>query len=375
MAGIYIHIPFCRQACHYCDFHFSVNLETKEKMVDAIITEIGMRKNYLDNEVIHTIYFGGGSPSLLEKKHFDKLFDKLYSEFHIDADTEITLEANPDDLTLEKITELKSTPVNRLSIGVQSFADSDLKWMNRLHTADQAISSVKAAQQEGFNNISIDLIYGLPELTNEQWDDNLSEAFDLEIQHLSCYSLTVEPKTALASLIRKGKSKNIDEESAAVHFEMLMARIQKEGWQHYEISNFCKEGLHSRHNSSYWSGEKYLGIGPSAHSFDGSSRQWNIANNNQYLREIGKGISPCEHEILSPVQRINEYIMTSLRTMWGLDLKKVHTGYGENYSAPLIATGNKLKENGWLNLEDEKFILTDSGKLIADRIILELIFD
>jgi oxygen-independent coproporphyrinogen-3 oxidase len=375
MAGIYIHIPFCRQACHYCDFHFSVNLETKEKMVDAIIAEIEMRKNYLDNEVIHTIYFGGGSPSLLEKNHLDKIFDALHSMYQIDADAEITLEANPDDLTPEKIAALKGTPVNRLSIGIQSFYDSDLRWMNRLHTAEQAITSVKAAQQEGFNNISIDLIYGLPELTNQQWDDNLSKAFNLNIQHLSCYSLTVEPKTALASFIKKGISKNISEESAATQFEMLMARIKKEGWQHYEISNFCREGLHSRHNSSYWKGEKYLGIGPSAHSFNGSSRQWNIANNHQYLSGIEKGISPFEHEILSPVQRINEYIMTSLRTMWGLDLKKVYSGYGENYIAPLIATGNKLKENGWLNLEDDKLILTDSGKLVADRIVLELMFN
>lgn len=372
MAGIYLHIPFCKQACHYCDFHFSVKQEMKEQMITAILKETALQQNYLNGELISSIYLGGGTPSLLNQKELASLFEQLHRYFNIDANAEITLEANPDDLTTEKIAELIQLPINRLSIGVQSFAAADLKWMNRAHNATQAVQSVKASQDAGFENISIDLIYGLPESSGDQWDDNLEKAFALNVQHLSCYCLTVEPRTALAHFILSGKSKPVNEEQSARQFEKLQRQMRERQWKHYEISNFsCDESHISQHNTSYWQGKKYLGLGPAAHSFDGVSRQWNIANNHQYIAAIEKGNCPAEKETLSPVQKINERIMTELRTMWGLRIADFEPGIADllrNRSHQFIAT--RLAE-----LKNDTLLLTDEGKLIADRIILELMLD
>lgn len=373
MAGIYIHIPFCRQACHYCDFHFSVKQEGREKIVFSLIKEMELQQDYLQREEINTIYLGGGTPSLLSQGELERIFDGLHHYFNIDKHAEITLEANPDDLTIKKIEALKLSPVNRLSIGIQSFFDTDLKWMNRAHSSQQALSSVKDAQAAGFNNVSIDLIYGLPDSNVDQWKENLSQAFELNVQHLSCYCLTIEPRTALASFIKSGKSKNVDDELSATQFEMLISKSREAGWQHYEISNFCKPDFFSRHNAAYWTGQKYLGLGPSAHSYNGISRQWNISHNYKYAEAIENGIVPFEDEILTPTQQLNERIMTSLRTMWGLDLTKVHHDFGKDPSTRIHTIAKKFEGSGHILFKDQHIQLTDHGKLIADRIILELI--
>lgn len=372
MAGLYIHIPFCRQACHYCDFHFSVNLETKAKLVDALIREMDLNKNYLGQETIETIYFGGGTPSLLEENELQAIFDQIYKQFNISNTAEITLEANPDDLTTEKITSLLKLPVNRLSIGIQSFFDEDLQWMNRAHNSLQALQAVRSVQDAGFNNISIDLIYGLPESTIMAWDNNIDKALALDVQHISCYCLTVEPRTALAHFIATKKIKPADEETAAMQFEKLMLRMQESNWLQYEISNFaCNEKHISRHNAAYWQGKKYLGTGPAAHSFNGTTRQWNVSNNQQYIRAIDIGVVPFEMESLNATQRINEKIMTQLRTSWGLNL----TQFESSVTEKIIACSTPFIKDEFVNLEHQVLMLTQRGKLIADRIILELMLE
>ena len=371
MAGIYIHIPYCRQACHYCDFHFSPDQRTKPAFLDALLSELELQSNYLNGEKIETIYFGGGTPSLLSNSELKKIFDTLSQFYSINSDAEITMEANPDDLSEEKISELKSSPVNRLSIGVQSFFDEDLRWMNRAHNQQQARTCIKQARDAGFENISIDLIYGLPESTNDKWVENLKTAFDLNIRHLSCYCLTVEPRTALAHFISIGKSKAPKEVQGAQQFEILMKKIKEHGWMHYEISNFaCNAKFISQHNSAYWQRKKYLGLGPSAHSFNGTSRQWNVANNHKYIESISRGIIPFEREELTATQRINERIMTELRTIWGLKI----SDFGWPISDLLEEKSHPFIKDGFLKLYDNVIGLTDSGKLIADKIALELIF-
>jgi oxygen-independent coproporphyrinogen-3 oxidase len=372
MAGIYIHIPFCKQACNYCDFHFSINHELKEKVTVAILKEMELQKNYLSSEPIQSIYFGGGTPSLLSKKELQQIFNRLHQLFNIENSAEITLEANPDDLTAEKIAELQSCGINRLSIGIQSFYNKDLRWMNRVHTAEQAESAVKLSQDMGFNNISIDLIYGLPHSTTDEWEENLNKAFELNIQHLSCYSLTVEPRTPLAAFIKKGKVQDLKEELTATQFELLMKTAYENGWIHYEISNFCRENYYSKHNASYWTGEKYLGLGPSAHSFNGLTRQWNISNNHKYLIALKDEKVPFKIESLSITQQFNEYIITSLRTMWGTDLEKIKNRFNATYSNEVILKAKKFENSGSLLCSDKKISLTNKGKLLADRIILEL---
>ncbi len=372
MAGIYIHIPFCKQACTYCDFHFSINHELKEKVTVAILKEMELQKNYLSSEPIQSIYFGGGTPSLLSKQELQQIFNRLHQLFNIENSAEITLEANPDDLTAEKIAELQSCGINRLSIGIQSFYNKDLRWMNRVHTAEQAESAVKLSQDMGFNNISIDLIYGLPHSTTDEWEENLNKAFELNIQHLSCYSLTVEPRTPLAAFIKKGKVQDLKEELTATQFELLMKTAYENGWIHYEISNFCRENYYSKHNASYWTGEKYLGLGPSAHSFNGLTRQWNISNNHKYLIALKDEKVPFKVESLSITQQFNEYIITSLRTMWGTDLEKIKNRFNATYSNEVILKAKKFENSGSLLCSDKKISLTNKGKLLADRIILEL---
>ena len=371
LAGVYIHIPFCKQACTYCNFHFTTSLRRKNELVAALLGEIELRKHYLGKEFIETIYFGGGTPSLLDIHDLEPLVQKVFSTFSVNSAVEITIEANPDDITEAKLNEWNAAGVNRLSIGVQSFFEQDLRWMNRAHTAEEALRSLEAAMKY-FDNITIDLIYGMPSSTNEKWNRNVDRTIALGIPHVSCYALTVEPKTPLDKMIRTHEVPNVNPDHQSEQFLLLMHWMNDAGYEHYEISNFAKPGFRSRHNSSYWQGEKYIGIGPSAHSFDKISRQWNVSNNHVYIDSIKKGIVPCEKEILTPVQKLNEYVMTSLRTIEGLDLTRV---VDPTLIHELKIASTKFIERG-LMVEDNKHLrLTQNGKLVADGIAAELFFD
>lgn len=374
MPGIYIHIPFCKQACHYCDFHFSTSLKNKDAFVDALLLEIELRKDFFNTNskpVIDTIYFGGGTPSLLSRDDLFRIFNQIAKHFSVAPHAEITLEANPDDITLQKLRELKQTPVNRLSIGVQSFRDEHLKYMNRAHNAFQGITSIIQSQEAGFENITIDLIYGFPELSNEQWQKNLDTACSLNLPHISSYCMTVEPKTAMDSFIKKGTQKPMNEEQAAVQFEMLVNTLKANGYEQYEISNFCKSNRYSKHNSNYWKGEKYLGLGPSAHSYNEETRQWNVANNAVYIKEIQAGKIPFESETLTMEQRYNEYILTTLRTVWGSDLNHLEL-LGKSFLDHCMNESKVYENSGDLIQKDNHLYLTEKGKLLADRIASDL---
>ncbi|MGB3947774.1 MAG: radical SAM family heme chaperone HemW [Bacteroidia bacterium] len=371
MAGIYIHIPFCKQACHYCDFHFSTSLKNKDSILSALKKEIELQKNYFsdtENAKINTIYFGGGTPSILSQTELMGIVDKLYTAFDVSNDVEITLEANPDDLTIKKIKELKNTPINRFSIGIQSFFDEDLKLMNRAHNTQEALTAVKASQDMGFENITIDLIYGIPTLTNERWKHNLQQAFNLEVKHISSYCLTIEEKTAFAHFVKEGKMKHIDENKSADQFEIMLEEMKKNNFVQYEISNFCKDNYFSKHNSNYWKKQHYLGLGPSAHSYDGKSRQWNISNNALYIQRLENGDMYFEKEILSTTETYNDYILTSLRTMWGADLEYIKNNIGTDYMYHCLSESQTFIERGDMYKEKNTLFLTDKGKLFADRI-------
>jgi oxygen-independent coproporphyrinogen-3 oxidase len=331
---------------------------------------MSLRKDYLTDELVETIYFGGGTPSLLPSKDHAALIEKIYSTFQVSPNAEITLETNPDDISGEKLKDWKETGINRLSIGIQSFFEEDLTWMNRAHNADQTLNSLQSAARQ-FNNITVDLIYGTPLLTDEKWKKNIDKAVNEGVVHLSCYALTVEPKTPLHKLIKEQRIPDIDADKQSEQFLLLMQWMEEAGYEHYEISNFARPGFRSRHNSSYWKGEKYLGIGPSAHSFDGSSRQWNISNNNIYIDSVKKDIIPLEKEILTATQHLNEYIMTSLRTMEGLDLKKVEYAMDQELRAVI----RKFIERGLMTEESDHLKLTREGKLLADGIAAELFFE
>lgn len=372
MAGIYIHIPFCRVACHYCNFHFSTSLKGKNDFLEALLKEMHLQQDYLQSETVETIYFGGGTPSLLQTEELNRVLENIYALFKVDSAPEITLEANPDDITAEKATAWKQAGVNRLSIGVQSFFDEDLRWMNRAHAAGQAEQGIRLVQDSGIYNITIDLIYGTPTLTDEHWEHNLNKAIDLGIPHLSCYALTVEQGTALEVMIRKNKVQAADQEVQARQFIQLMQYMQDAGYEHYEISNFCKPGWRSRHNSAYWNGKKYLGLGPSAHSFNGESRQWNIAGNALYAHALRTGQVPFEQEVLTDRQRMNEYIMTALRTMEGIDLTYVKNLYGEQEVQRLLRESRKYIDQHKILRHDNRLQLTMEGKLFADGIAAEL---
>lgn len=374
MAGIYIHIPFCRQACYYCNFHFSTSLQLKNDFITSLLSEIELQKPYLEKEEVKTIYFGGGTPSILSIEEINKILQAVYSTFPVSASPEITLEANPDDISVEKIKQWKQSGINRFSIGIQSFFDEDLQWMNRVHNAKEAEQCVKQVWEAGFENFSVDLIYGGPTLSDEHWQKNIEKVIALNIPHISCYALTVEPKTALDKMIHLKKKEPVDVERQANHFLQLMNELSKAGYEHYEISNFAKPGYRSKHNSSYWRGEKYLGLGPSAHSFNGSSRQWNIANNALYIQSLKNNTLPLEKEELSLTQRLNEYIMTSLRTMEGLDLNYVKEKFGAAYSDNLQTAGYNNKYNSKLLTHNSKLILSNEGKLFADGIAADLFF-
>jgi oxygen-independent coproporphyrinogen-3 oxidase len=374
MAGIYIHIPFCKKACHYCDFHFSTSPQYKEQMLNALRTEIILRKNYLNNEKIETIYFGGGTPSLMNADELQVLIGQITDLFEVSATAEITIEANPDDLNPQYVREIKSTLINRFSIGVQSFFEDDLKWMNRAHTASEAQSGIKRVQDAGFENITADLIYGFPLLTNEKWEFNIQKLIEYQVPHISSYSITVEPNTALAKLISKEKQASMDEGQSANQFLMLIDQLSESGFDHYEISNFSKPGMQSRHNSNYWDGVNYLGIGPSAHSFNGESRQWNISNNSKYIDGIELKKVPAETELLTTENKINEYIMTSLRTSKGMNLQLITLKFGSDYANEIYNSLEPFIEKEWVTINEQIVTLTREGKLFADHIASELFF-
>ncbi|HMK03850.1 MAG TPA: radical SAM family heme chaperone HemW [Ferruginibacter sp.] len=377
MPGIYIHIPFCKQACHYCNFHFSTSLAQKEKMMKAIVKEISLSLSLngkAEAEIISTLYFGGGTPSILTIDDLKMIFDALRSRFMFADDIEITLEANPDDITELKLQEWRSAGINRLSVGIQSFIEEELKWMNRVHTAAESLACIDKIKTAGFNNFSVDLIYGSPLLTDDDWKKNVETIIEKNIPHISCYALTVEPKTALDKMIALHKKEPVDPEKQARQFLLLMDWLQEAGYEHYEISNFAKPGFRSKHNSSYWMGEPYYAFGPAAHAFNGQSRKWNIANNAQYIQSLEQGIIPFEEETLTVTQQLNEYIMTSLRTMEGLDLEYVSEKFGKGKSAKLELSSKKYENTDRVIIQNSKIILTREGKLFADGIAADLFF-
>jgi len=376
LAGIYLHIPFCKQACYYCDFHFSTSLKRKSNLLKAIERELVIRKDVFEYEKIETIYFGGGTPSILTTQELASIFTVIYNNYNVTENAEITLEANPDDLSEEKLKELSKTPINRLSIGIQSFFEDDLKFMNRAHTAEESKRSLSDAMHY-FDNITIDLIYGVPNMTNEKWRKNLQLAFEFGVPHISSYALTVENKTALASFIKKGKVPPIDENLALDHFNILVAETEKQGFIHYEISNFGKSNYFSKHNTSYWLGEKYIGVGPSAHSFNGIERSWNISNNTIYSKSILENKLPITVEMLSENNRFNEYIMTGLRTVFGVSFDKVENEFGKEILDELVKNIKPFIKKGLLEIITETnanktLVTTTKGKFLADGIASDL---
>jgi oxygen-independent coproporphyrinogen-3 oxidase len=373
MSGIYIHIPFCKQACHYCDFHFSTSLKRKDEMLDSIKQELILRKSQFKDDLIETIYFGGGTPSLLLQKEIDSILNVVFENYAIAQNPEITLEANPDDLNEKTIIELGNSQINRLSIGIQSFFEDDLKMMNRAHNSQEAKVCLQLATKH-FDNISVDLIYGIPGMTNEKWKQNIQTALDFGIPHIASYALTVEPKTALQKFIAIGKIAAPKEEVAQEHFEILVEMLAEKEFIHYEISNFGKENYFSKNNSSYWLGKKYLGIGPSAHSFDGVSRSWNCANNAKYIAEIQQGNLPSEAEILSVKDRYNEYVMTGLRTIWGVSLEKVSKDFGVEFLDYLTKNADKFLKQNLLKIENKTLKTSKKGLFLVDGIASDLFF-
>ena len=371
MSGIYIHIPFCKQACHYCDFHFSTNLKKKEEMVLALAKEIQLRKNEFQDEIVETIYFGGGTPSILQIADLRFLIDEVYRNYKVVENPEITVEANPDDLTENRIIELSKNKVNRLSIGIQSFFEDDLKLMNRAHNVEEAKKCLEIATQY-FDNISIDLIYGVPKMSNEKWLQNIETALSFGVPHISSYALTVEPKTALHSFIQKGIIPQPDDEVAQEHFHILVDKLSENGFIHYELSNFGKENFFSKNNSSYWLGKKYIGIGPSAHSYDGKNRGWNVSNNSRYIKSIQENKLPIEIETLTKTDRYNEYIMTGLRTIWGISLERIEQEFGKTYLDYLNKQAAKFIEDHLLFVDENILRTTKKGKFLSDGIASDL---
>ncbi|WPR72530.1 radical SAM family heme chaperone HemW [Flavobacterium sp. NG2] len=373
MSGIYIHIPFCKQACHYCDFHFSTSMKKKDEMVLALANEIRLRKSESATENIETIYFGGGTPSVLSTDEINFLITTVYQNYTVVENPEITLEANPDDLSSERIQALSKTKINRLSIGIQSFFEDDLQMMNRAHNSAEAKKCLEEATQY-FDNISLDLIYGIPNMSNEKWKQNIETALSFGIPHISSYALTVEPKTALKKLIQTGKVAEPNDEVAQEHFMILVEMLEANDFIHYELSNFGKENYFSKNNSSYWIGKKYIGIGPSAHSYDGISRSWNIANNTLYLKSIQDNQLPNEVESLTLTDRYNEYIMTGLRTIWGVDLNRIESEFGETYLDYLIKQTEKFLNDELVSIENNILKPTKKGKFLTDGIASDLFY-
>ncbi len=372
MAGIYLHIPFCKSKCPYCNFFSVASLKSRDVFLGALQNEILTRKEYLGDKPVKTIYFGGGSPSILDPAQISLILDKIFRVYMVEAGAEVTLEANPDDITLSNLQAWKKAGVNRLSIGVQSFGDPDLKYLGRVHSGEQAERSLRLALENGFSNLSVDFIYGMPALSDNAFKINLEKAVSLGIPHISAYALTVEPKTAMEVMIRKNSIPGPDEEKTVSQFRLLMHYLGSSGYEHYEISNFCLPGRYSLHNSSYWKGEHYLGLGPSAHSFNGISRQWNPAGINRYTELINSGQPQCELEFLTLQQKYSEYVMTSLRTMWGTSLEYIRSSFGESLALYFKAQATPYVLSDDLLEHEGVFTLSDKGKLFADRISSDL---
>ncbi len=367
MSGIYIHIPFCKKACHYCNFHFSTQIEHINDFVDALLKEMSLQQNYL-HQPVQTIYFGGGTPSLLNEAQLHKILKAIDANFVSSPNIEITLEANPDDINIEKTKMWSSQGINRLSIGIQSFQQEALNWMNRAHNTNQSHQSIENAIKAGINNLSIDLIYGTPHLTNEALINDIEILNTYQIPHVSCYALTVEEKTALHTLIKNKKIQDVDANKQALHFEIIVDQLEKNGFEHYEISNFAKPGHQSKHNSNYWKGVPYLGLGPSAHSYNVHSRQWNIANNILYIQNINKGIIPFEIENLETVTSYNEYMMISLRLSAGVELEEIKNRFGDAYLSHTLKVKEQFNHNGQLLNTQLGFTISKNARFLADGI-------
>jgi len=372
MAGLYIHIPFCKQACYYCDFHFSTDQRFRSDLISAVAKEIELQKTYLSNEPIQTIYFGGGTPSLCTQDEIALILKTIHSTFPVSEFSEITLEANPDDLNKEKLAGLREIGINRLSIGVQSFDDNVLRFLNRAHSSLHATDCLVHARAAGFDNISLDLIYAIPDQDMRLWEKNVQHAISFSPEHISCYSLTVEEKTVFGTLQKKGKFPLISDDVSAEQFEVLMEIMTREGYDHYEISNFSKPGYHSRHNSSYWQQEKYLGIGPSAHSYNGTSRQANVRSNANYVRSIQRDEIPFEREELTRANKINEYILTTLRTSWGCNLEKLKSDWQFDLYHEKAHYLSSLVDKEYAFIDEGILKLTRKGRLLADKIAADL---
>ncbi len=373
MAGIYIHIPFCKQICHYCDFHKELLSEKTNNMLDAMKKEIELQKKYLEGELIETVYFGGGTPSVLTVDQISSLYDAIKKHHQVDSEVEITIEVNPDDLQTDYLKRLRRKGINRISIGIQSFFDEELKILNRRHTSEQSRDAINQSVNAGFENISIDLMYGIPGADSSHWEKSIDITLKQPIQHISAYHLTIEPGTRFATLLKKGQLKLMEEDESVEQFRMLVNKLKEHDYLHYEISNFCKEAFFSKHNTNYWKQKKYLGIGPSAHSFNGNSRQWNVSNNSKYIEGIKRKIIPCKKEILDLKTRYNEYILTSLRTMWGADLKYIEETFSKEAKDYCVSLSNRFIDYGMVARKDDSLVLTHQGKFISDNIISELL--
>lgn len=374
MAGLYIHIPFCAKRCLYCDFFSNTDMKFKEPYVSAVIREMQLRQEYIGEEPLDTIYFGGGTPSQLQQADFERIFKAIDCLFNISSCKEITLEANPDDMTPEYVASLRNLPFNRVSMGVQSFKEKDLHFLNRRHDREQALRAVGLCKENGIPNISIDLIYGLPGQTLEKWQENLDDAIHLEIPHISAYHLIYEEGTALYKLMEAGKVAPIEEELSVTLFSTLINRLAEAGYLHYEISNFARPGYFSQHNSSYWTGKKYIGIGPSAHSYDGESRQWNISSLPHYLEGIRTGIPNIEIEKLDINTKYNDFIITGLRTMWGIRTSDIREQFGEEKQAYLERQAATYLHQGLLIYENDTLTLSKEGIFISDGIMSDLLW-
>jgi oxygen-independent coproporphyrinogen-3 oxidase len=372
MSSLYVHIPFCRQACYYCDFHFSTNTQLKQDLIKAICQEIALQKDYLNQKHLKSIYFGGGTPSILEKNELEKIFATIAQFFSWDKDTEITLEANPDDLNCEKLKDLLSVGINRLSIGTQSFDENHLRFLNRIHSAQEAEISILTAQEIGFENISIDLIYAIPATNHTIWEKDLEKTLALQVPHISAYCLTIEPKTVFGHRLAHKQMPPIDDHFASEQLQILLKTLQKAGYEHYEISNFAKNQKYSIHNTNYWQDGEYLGVGPSAHSYNGNSRQYNIANNAKYIAAINEGRVPATIEMLSWQDKLNEYLLTGLRTQWGCKWKKINNLSKINFSEYQSKILEKYRNEEMLIFDEEKICLTEKGKFFADQIASDL---
>ncbi|MGD1840395.1 MAG: radical SAM family heme chaperone HemW [Thermonemataceae bacterium] len=372
MASLYIHIPFCRQACYYCDFHFSTRLDHKATLIEALCKELKLQKDYLTQKQLRSIYLGGGTPSLLSEYELSQLFETISQYYHFDEQTEVTLEANPDDLTDQQLETIQKLPINRLSIGIQSFHDGHLNYLNRVHTSSEAIICVERARDIGISNISIDLIYGIPSVDHSIWEKDLQKAFTLPITHLSAYCLTIEPDTVFGRWQMQGKIRAVEDDFANEQWTLLLEAADRSGFIQYEISNFCQPNAYAVHNSNYWAKGEYLGIGPSAHSYNLRSRQFNVAHNHKYLKAINMGEIPAEVEQLNAKDHTNEYLLTSLRTIWGSDLQKLQYLSGTDFLQVQRKYIEKYTKAGLLSVEPTTLKLTQKGKLLADTVIADL---